>query len=190
MSKPLVTVPLAELLPAPPIPCRAAGKWEEAEALLGISFPSDYKWYIERYGSGVVSGRVHVLNALYEPERKLMLDTLDRFRRIQQVCLEQQVNLAISFGDDPALETPPLPYSFHPEPGGLFPWGIGQDGWHLFWHRVGDPEQWSVVATYQMIEEHYPYPDRSLITFLADLLRESGPPELHLAPIFDAGFYC
>ena len=53
---------LLEAMPPPEQPRCNAGDWDALEATLGIAFPSDYKRFIDIYGTGVISSFVYVTN--------------------------------------------------------------------------------------------------------------------------------
>jgi hypothetical protein len=38
-----------------------------------------------------------------------------------------------------------MPFSLHPERGGLFPWAMTDNGDRLYWLTEGDPNHWPTV---------------------------------------------
>jgi hypothetical protein len=78
---------LIELLPPPEIPVEASGNWANVERQLGTTLPSDYKWFIETYGTGgICTDYINVLNPFAEnPALNLIAHskvTLDVYRRV------------------------------------------------------------------------------------------------------------
>ena len=55
-----------------------------------------------------------------------------------------------------------------PEPDGLLLWGFGQDRKHFFWHTLGPPESWKVIALYDL--EIFTRFEMPMIRFMEQLL--------------------
>lgn len=113
---------LVRLVRPPAEPVDASADWASAEAALGLRVPDDYKALVTRYGSGEFCDLVHPLTAA-----ELVTDGLD--------ALEVEREMAAEGPDD-------YPYPFHPDPGGLLPWGRTSNG-HLLCWRTDD---WTVVV--------------------------------------------
>lgn len=107
--------------------------WDEVESLLGVRLPGDYKQLMNRFPSGVFAEQIY----LYSPIQNA--ESLDMFRSRWEADLAWLTQLR-----DDKSET--IPYSIHPEPGGLIPWGLG-DEQYFYWKTddADDPDAWTVV---------------------------------------------
>jgi hypothetical protein len=132
---------LVRLVPPPANPVQADADWPSAEAALGVRLPDDYKELVTCYGSGEFCDLVHPLTAA-----ELVADGPD--------ALEVERELAAEDPED-------YPYPFHPDPGGLLPWGQTSNG-HLLCWRTDD---WTVVVYAPRDLEYSPY-DVSVTGFL------------------------
>jgi hypothetical protein len=68
-----------------------------------------------------------------------------------------------------------FPYPYYPEPGGLLPWGVDENGNDYFWLTKGEPSQWVVVQDEYRgngIEVH----DCSMTEFLVGILERRIEP--------------
>jgi hypothetical protein len=107
--------------------------WDEVEAVLGTRLPSDFKQLMTKFPSGAFAERFYV----YSPVQSKA--ALDEFRNDWRESLDWLVELRDDESD--------IPYPIYPEPGGVIPWGLGDE--HLFyWETEGpndDPDSWRVV---------------------------------------------
>ncbi|MER7694479.1 SMI1/KNR4 family protein [Streptomyces sp. NPDC097610] len=109
--------------------------WNDIEQHIGSALPSDFKTFLNAYGSGVISGELVV----FHPRGSRPL--LERMRKTNQVFTERRKR-ALSRGDSEHV-----PYPFHPEPGGLISWGYDYNGdEHFFLSCDPDPDQWKIVT--------------------------------------------
>jgi hypothetical protein len=129
---------ITELVPPPSSPRGLDRPWKVVEKELGLVLPSDYKAFIDVYGSGQVSstdGWVVVWNfrdaSLFEKPLR------------EALCGEESV---IRFYHRAGLESGyQCPYPTYPEPGGLLPFASVVDVHNLNWLTTGAPDQWEVV---------------------------------------------
>ncbi|MFI0960969.1 SMI1/KNR4 family protein [Streptomyces sp. NPDC021080] len=127
----LHTEQLARLCPPP-----GAGRtvnWAAVEAELGVTLPVDYKHLIDRYGGGVFSGVLWLLEpGCPDPLYDLLAQTAEREEILAGLWED---------GEDKPSELL--------APGTrLVPWGYAEGGGHhLYWLvRPGvEPEEWTVV---------------------------------------------
>ncbi|MFJ5120402.1 MULTISPECIES: hypothetical protein [unclassified Kitasatospora] len=97
--------------------------------------PSDFKTFLDAYGSGVVSGEPVV----FHPRGSSPL--LERMTKTHQTFSERR-RRALGRGDSQRF-----PYGFHPEPGGLISWGDDHGGdEHFFLPCDSDPDRWKIVT--------------------------------------------
>jgi hypothetical protein len=62
-----------------------------------------------------------------------------------------------------------VPYPLFPEPGGLLPFGIDDNGDGLYWLTTGEPDQWSIVVNESRAPEYEQF-DMSVTEFLQEVL--------------------
>ncbi|MFF4393979.1 hypothetical protein ACFY0G_45950 [Streptomyces sp. NPDC001552] len=109
--------------------------WTEVEQHVGSALPSDFKAFLNAYGTGVISGELVV----FHPRGTSPL--LERMRKTHGVFAERR-DRALGRGD-----TEHIPYPFHPEPGGLISWGYDYSGdEHFFLPCDPDPDRWKIVT--------------------------------------------
>jgi hypothetical protein len=112
---------LAELLGAPPSPAEPVD-WDVVERQLGTRLPADYVEWSDRYPSMEFGGTYFKALAWSAP-----------------ALIEAGPKEAAVWGQIDLGQT------FHPEPGGLLPWGQDEEGGAFFWRTEGDPDDWPVV---------------------------------------------
>ncbi|MEU5768339.1 hypothetical protein ABZ782_20720 [Streptomyces asoensis] len=112
-----------------------SGDWDEVEQYVGSALPSDFKAFLDAYGSGTVCGEL----AVFHPGGSRPL--LERMRGIHEAFTE------LRDGAPGSGDTEHVPYPFHPEPGGLISWGYDPSGdEHFFLPCAPDPDRWKVVT--------------------------------------------
>ncbi|MCX4745194.1 SMI1/KNR4 family protein [Kitasatospora sp. NBC_01287] len=126
---------LQALLGAPAHRLLDADSWSDIEQHLGSALPSDFKAFLDVYGSGVISGELVV----FHPRGSSPL--LTRMTKIHQTFSERR-GKALDRDDSQHF-----PYAFHPEPGGLISWGYDHSGdEHFFLPCDPDPDRWKIVT--------------------------------------------
>ena len=124
---------LVKLIPPPKKPVEVGGKkdWAQQVKQLGAKLPSDYKAFIDRYGSGEFAHFFIVYNPFSET-----VNLLEKFK-------SHGKNYAESHDSDPEN----YPLAVFPEVPGILPWGHDTNGHTYFW-LVKDkkkPDEWTVV---------------------------------------------
>ncbi|MFC3898266.1 SMI1/KNR4 family protein [Lentzea rhizosphaerae] len=128
--------------------------WEAVEERLGATLPADYKRLVDRFGAGQFGSiRVCAPDASV-PE----YDLFALVDRIQAQAEEFR----------PTTE-PPFNAPFHPQEGGLVPWGEMDGGFTFFWKPTSDTDARPVVVSDPSWLAWY-QPCRSASTFIADYL--------------------
>ncbi|MFD4673046.1 SMI1/KNR4 family protein [Lentzea sp. NPDC058450] len=129
--------------------------WEAVEARLGTTLPRDYRRLVDRFGAGQFGSiRVFAPDALAAE-----YDLFALVDRIQAQAEEFR----------PTTE-PPFNAPFHPQEGGLVPWGEMDGGFTFFWKPTKDTDARPVVVSDPSWLAWY-QPCRSASTFVADHLR-------------------
>lgn len=102
-------------------------RWPAVEAELGLGLPGDYKVLVERFGASSWRDFLHVLSPLDERSRRRVATILEADR--------------VSRGEFP--QHYPLP--LYPEPGGLLPWAVSDNGDTLYFVTAGSPDGWPTL---------------------------------------------
>jgi hypothetical protein len=164
---------LMHILHPPDEPTRPAraDEWADLEADLGIAFPSDFKTYLARYGSGEINAFLLVSSPAFG-------NSLTRLQQIIGTRLE--IRRAIRDSD---WHVPPYPV--FPEEGGVLPWGITRNGDTCFWvtDPAASPNDWPVVVVESKSQEWLDH-GGPMTAFLADLL--DGTIQV---PFFPQGYF-
>jgi hypothetical protein len=117
-------------VPTNPAEVPTPGAWPAIESQVG-QLPADYKSFMDRFGSGTIDGFVWILNPF---SRNAHGNLLYRKEQILDALKE-----LIESGE-------PSQYPLYPEPGGLLPFGMTDNGDTLLWQTVGEPDQWPIVV--------------------------------------------
>lgn len=108
------------------------GGWNSVERSIGIELPEDYKEFIATYGTGAVDGFLWVLNPFSRNENLNLINQAT-------VRLDAQRQFSAESGTK-------TPYPLNPDPNGLFPWGVTDNGDVLYWLCKGSPSTWMIVV--------------------------------------------
>jgi hypothetical protein len=133
-----------------------ADDWLAAEGAVGRPLPPDFKAFLHRYGSGRIDGFLHVLNPVASREPVRLVPAMERLlgglRALRSDAPEE------------------VPYSLHPESGGLLPWAVSDNGDVFFWStEATDPAAWSIVVSAAGGPGWATHPG-PMVRFLAELL--------------------
>lgn len=105
--------------------------WESVEDEIGTRLPSDYKAFIDRYGSGILCGEIYVWN--YRDISQFgqpLLNVLCGSGSVIEGYSEVEVNEH---------------WPYFPEAGGLLPFASIVDVHNLNWATKGEPDSWDTV---------------------------------------------
>jgi hypothetical protein len=158
---------LSRLLPPP---ARAPGPpvdWAAVAAEVGVALPGDYRAFIEAYGTGCVDGFLWVLHPTTGNQH------LHLARQVQRQLW------ALRYLRDRGEA---VPYPLFPEPGGVLPWGVTDNGDVCYWRTGGAPDGWTVVVNESRGPDWDAYPG-PLTAFLAAVLSRR-----HVCPVFPTDF--
>ena len=118
--------------PANPKETGSNAAWGEVTKRFGDVLPTDYMFFIQRYGTGEIGGWLTVLNPFAENAHlNLFIYGFQLLAALRQIKTE--------FPKD-------LPYPLFYEPSGLLPWGISIDGDIFCWRTDGLSGNWPVVV--------------------------------------------
>jgi hypothetical protein len=99
-------------------------RWAAVEAELGLRLPGSYKALVERFGASSWRDFLHVLSPFDGPLGGSVLEADRAVRR----------------------EFPQLyPLPLYPEPGGLLPWAVSDNGDALYFITAGPPDGWPTL---------------------------------------------
>lgn len=134
--------------------------WEKTEARLGLKLPSDYKTFIDRYGTGSFDDFLMVYNPFAADEYRNLFYALDTLHQADRRTKKVQ-NVAWRVVD---------PFDIYPAPEGLLPWGCaGSVDETFFWRIKGDPDSWETIF-YNLRSGEYEVWKYPLAGFLLRLL--------------------
>lgn len=131
--------------------------WAKFEEHLGTALPNDYKAFISKYGFGLLGDFLSVLTPFSENPNANLAVQIER----QLAALREMRRL----GDV-------SPYPFFPEPGGLMPFAVTDNGDVLHWLTEGQPDEWRVVVTESRGSDHEMH-ETNMTDFLASVLSRS-----------------
>jgi hypothetical protein len=165
----MVIEELIALIPPPSKPIDGVGDWSVPEREFGLTFPTDFKQLIERYGTGRFYGDLYVANPLQAWGRERIRDDLSRYRELRDAC--------------------EIPLKLFPDSPGLLPWGGDSDG-HLYcWWTEGPSESWGLVQVFHGYEEEIEVVPGPITSFLVRFIRNEYPNMLGGIPFSDKDHY-
>ncbi|GGX85222.1 SMI1/KNR4 family protein [Streptomyces fructofermentans] len=104
--------------------------WAASEQHLGVELPADYKAFLDLYGPGSIDDHLSL-------DRPMDGDA-GELERLWSLGAWRRARLS-----DPDL----YPYPFHPDPGGLIPWGSDEHGSEYYFLAIEpDPDEWRIVV--------------------------------------------
>ena len=130
---------LATIVPPPDAPVER-GSVEEFDAVeqqLCLELPPDYKAYVGTYGSG----QWHEFWWFLSPFDESQYGNLTRHSVADETAkwsiLNAERTCRIAEGE--------YPYPIYPEPGGILPWAVTENGGNFFWLTIGPALNWPTV---------------------------------------------
>jgi hypothetical protein len=165
------------LPPANPAEIPDNEDWHKVETQLR-RLPSDYKSFINGFGTGSINGFLWILNPISNNRHLNLLREMDPMLGALRELRDS--------GE-------PCPYPIHPEPGGLLPFGKTDNGDVLYWLTTDEPERWTIVVN-AALDPTFEKFDTNMTEFLAAVLSRriqcsifpakfpSGPPRFVSLP--------
>lgn len=117
--------------------------WRDFVSTLGTELPSDYKKFIETYGTGGVDNFIWILTPFVSDEN---VNFLKRKKDISEAYLQSKQDFPEYYKHD-----------IFPMTGGLIPWAFTDNGDELYWLTEGSPDNWKVVVYETRSSENYTY---------------------------------
>jgi cell wall assembly regulator SMI1 len=139
---------LITVIPPPKKPRDAEGDWEKVESKLGITYPTDFRRLIKRYGTGEFLNGLLIYNPFNSWCFREIPKELETFR-IMRDKME-------------------IPLVIHPDEPGLFPWGHDVNGNNYCWMTEGKPNRWPVILLGHGYEDKPLRADENITAFLAN----------------------
>lgn len=96
--------------------------WETIENEFNISFPEDYKWFLEKYGVGSINDFLWIFSPICVNSN---LNSVEQYKSMKKSYEFMKCNNLIEFE-----------YSFYDNGIGLFPWGITDNGDELYFNYL------------------------------------------------------
>lgn len=154
-----------EILPVQQEKCKK-NLWEDVEKKIGITFPVDYKMFIDSHGEGAINDFLWILSPFSENEN---INSIEQFK----VMKDAYNSMKSEFPED---------FSFHFYNGktGLFPWGDTDNGDELYWNYKEDAIELVVYESRYISNMSY---KMSMEEFLCKLLKREI-----VCPILDEDF--
>lgn len=128
--------------------------WKDAEKKIGIKLPSDYKNFIDKYGTGGLDNFLWVLTPFDEG----YINLIKRSEIILCAYEESKTQSDDGFVHD-----------VYPNKDGIFPWGYTDNGDELYWKTNEDSGKWDIVVYPSRESFGYVY-KMSLTEFLYKLI--------------------
>jgi hypothetical protein len=144
--------------PSAPIEAGPMERRNEVEKALGIVLPDDLYEIAMRYGSGRFAGGIEVFNPFSKKYLEYVNMVTGCYRELKQ-----------AEGDDF------IPYDIFPKSPGFFPWGGSWDGFVMFWHTEGKPNEWPTVLVVGRQADVYEKLQMQMTTLLAKIFKEPMP---------------
>jgi hypothetical protein len=151
---------IAQLVEPPANPAGLDRSWEEVEQDIGCVLPSDYKEFIDHFGSGLVCGLIAVWNFR---DRSLFSQSL-------KVTLCGENSVIESYKKADVLTS--VPWTTFPEPGGLLPFCTVIDVHNLNWRTEGPADEWDTVFWFSDGNEFFHLNGDSFSEFLLKVLKK------------------
>jgi len=121
---------LIRIMPPPSVPQDPIGSWSKAERLIGIALPNDFKDFVQYYGTGQIGDFISILNP---------------FSRHNTLNLVVQAPLQVEVLRELSEEGETLPYPLFPNPNGLLPAGLTDNGDVIYWITAQHPDDWEIA---------------------------------------------
>jgi hypothetical protein len=135
---------LVQILGAPPVE-NTLVPWDQAPAEIGFQFPSDYREFLDIYGSIAIRDELSIWSPSLRPDVPGRPGGFPGF--VDGTTFGVGEHLADAFEEGNFRE---CPYPVFPAPGGVLGWANNPNVDHCFWLTEGnDPDRWPIVIWYR-----------------------------------------
>lgn len=131
------------------------GGWERVERELGTKLPTDYKTFIQTYGTGSISNFMMILNPF---SKNRYVNLLSRAEMVLEGYRNSRERAPEYFKDN-----------VYPEEHGILPFGSTDNGDVLYWRTIGHPDHWPVTVYRGRGSDQFDY-NGTMSEFLVDVL--------------------
>lgn len=107
--------------------------WKEIEKANNITFPEDYKWFLEHYGAGSINDFLWVFSPICDNSN---LNSFEQYKKMKK-SYELMKNNSFKVFE----------YNFYDNGIGLFPWGITDNGDELYLNYMNGRTEIVVFAS-------------------------------------------
>jgi hypothetical protein len=150
------------LMPPPAKPIGLERPWAVVEHELGTSLPSDYKEFIDTYGSGTCCEFIEVWNFRHA----------SFFPRPIPEVLWGEKSVTSWYETVRSLGKHAWPYTMYPTSGGLLPFAVYAEIHHFNWRTVGVPDKWDIVYWFSDGQEFIHLQGEAFLDVLFKILRK------------------
>jgi hypothetical protein len=148
---------LIRIIPPPENPLNTGSNvdWENFITNLGTDLPSDYKKFIETYGTGGIDNFLWILTPFVSDEN---INFLKKQKELSDAYLQSKQNFPQYYKHD-----------VFPQKGGLLPWAYTDNGDELYWLTDGEPFNWKIIVYESRSPENHTY-SLTMTEFLYQIL--------------------
>jgi len=129
--------------------------WSRVEDELGTRLPSDYKQFIECFGTGCFNDLIWIFTPFTE----------SKYINLLRSPASQAMRKSRAAVDD-------IPWPIFPEKGGVLPCGGTDTGHYIMWLTEGEPDAWPIIVMEGRSDDHDVF-HCDLTDLLAGLLSRS-----------------
>lgn len=130
-------------------------KWAEIESRMGTELPSDYKEFINEYGTGNINNFMWILTPFDENE---YVNLFKMGMKISEAYMTSKLYNPDFFKHD-----------VFPVVGGILPWGYTENGDELYWLTEGESDDWKVIVYESRSSDFYEY-SMGFVQFIYELI--------------------
>lgn len=147
--------------------------WDTVERRLETAFPVDYKQFMSRFPSGLLSDSVAIYNPVQSDDH--LSRFVREFNRMLEVVRLSREEFEL--------------YEAFPEPGGVIPFASDVAGGSFFWlPRTSDPDEWPVVYQSRDSPDDWTTTDQSMTEVLLELVTSQDESNILRWEITDRSF--